>query len=34
MWPMLAFVVLLTALQILVLAQPMEMRGTLLGPAG
>lgn len=34
MWPMLLFVVTLTALQILVLAQPMEMRGTLLGPVG
>jgi len=32
MWPMLLLVVALTALQILVLAQPMEMRGTLLGP--
>ena len=32
MWPMLLFVAALTAFQILVLAQPMEMRGTLLGP--
>jgi polyferredoxin len=32
MWPMLALVIGLAVFQLLVLAQPMEMRGTLLGP--
>jgi hypothetical protein len=32
MWPMLLLVLGLTLLQLVVLAQPMEMRGTLLGP--
>ena len=33
MWPMLAVVIALAVFQLLVLAQPMEMRGTLLGPS-
>ena len=33
MWPMLLLVVGLAAFQLLVLAQPMEMRGTVLGPS-
>ena len=33
MWPMFLFVLAFTALQLLVLAQPMEMRGTILGPS-
>ncbi len=32
MWPMLVFVLAFAATQLLVLAQPMQMRGTLLGP--
>lgn len=32
MWPMIAFVLAFTALQLLILGQPMEMRGTVLGP--
>lgn len=32
MWPVGLFALLVTVLQVLVLAQPMEMRGTLLGP--
>lgn len=32
MWPMLLFVLGFTLLQLLILAQPMEMRGTVLGP--
>src|SRR5690606_22984191 len=34
MWPMFLFVLLFTAAQLLILAQPMEMRGTILGPMG
>ena len=33
MWPMLLLVVALAAFQLLVLGQPMEMRGTVLGPS-
>lgn len=33
MWPMLLLVIALAAFQLLVLAQPMEMRGTVLGPS-
>ena len=33
MWPLLLFVLGFTAMQLLVLAQPMEMRGTILGPS-
>lgn len=33
MWPMLIFVLLFTALGVLILGQPMEMRGTILGPS-
>jgi len=32
MWPMLVLVLAFTAMQLLILAQPMEMRGTVLGP--
>lgn len=32
MWPMLLFVLAVTAFQVVVLALPMEMRGTILGP--
>ncbi|HRQ10265.1 MAG TPA: hypothetical protein PLG36_04530 [Trueperaceae bacterium] len=32
MWPMALYVLAFTALQLLILAQPMEMRGTVLGP--
>ena len=32
LWPMLIYVLLFTALQLIILAQPMEMRGTVLGP--
>ncbi len=32
MWPVGLFALLVTVLQVLILAQPMEMRGTLLGP--
>jgi len=32
MWVMGGFIVLVTVLQVLLLGQPMEMRGTLLGP--
>lgn len=32
LWPMLIYVLSFTALQLLILAQPMEMRGTVLGP--
>ena len=32
MWPMLLFVLGFTLLQLVILAQPMEMRGTVLGP--
>ena len=32
MWPMLLFVLAITAFQVVVLALPMEMRGTILGP--
>ncbi len=32
LWPMLLYVLLFTALQLVILAQPMEMRGTVLGP--
>ncbi len=32
LWPMLIYVLLFTAVQLLILAQPMEMRGTVLGP--
>lgn len=32
MWPMLILVLLFAALSIWILAQPMEMRGTVLGP--
>lgn len=32
MWPLLLFVLAFTALQLVILAQPMEMRGTVLGP--
>ena len=34
MWPLLGLVLAFTAMQILVWAQPMQMRGTLLGPGG
>ncbi len=34
MWPMLLYVLLFTALGITLLAQPMEMRGTIFGPVG
>ena len=33
MWPMFVFVLVFTALALLILAQPMEMRGTILGPS-
>jgi hypothetical protein len=33
MWPMLLFVLTFLALALLILAQPMEMRGTILGPS-
>jgi polyferredoxin len=33
MWPMLLLVLAFTAMQLLILAQPMEMRGTVLGPS-
>jgi ferredoxin len=33
MWPVGLFALLVTVLQVVILAQPMEMRGTLLGPA-
>ncbi len=33
MWPMLIYVLIFTALGILILAQPMEMRGTIFGPS-
>ncbi len=32
MWPMFVFVLVFLALQLVILAQPMEMRGTILGP--
>lgn len=32
LWPMLIYVLMFTAAQLLILAQPMEMRGTVLGP--
>ncbi len=32
LWPMMLYVLLFTALQLIILAQPMEMRGTVLGP--
>lgn len=32
MWPMLVFILLFTLLQLLILGQPMEMRGSILGP--
>jgi len=32
MWPMFLFVLVFTAVQLVILAQPMEMRGTILGP--
>jgi hypothetical protein len=34
MWPMLLYVLLFTAIGITLLAQPMEMRGTIFGPVG
>lgn len=34
MWPMLVYVLMFTALGITLLAQPMEMRGTIFGPVG
>ncbi|MCA9838932.1 MAG: hypothetical protein KC422_18600 [Trueperaceae bacterium] len=33
MWPMLIYVLIFTAIGILILAQPMEMRGTIFGPS-
>ena len=33
MWPMLLFVIALAVVQLLILAEPMEMRGTILGPS-
>lgn len=33
MWPLLLFVLAFTAMQLVILAQPMEMRGTVLGPS-
>ena len=32
MWPLVLFVLAFTAMQLVILAQPMEMRGTVLGP--
>lgn len=34
MWPMLMFVLVFAALSLLILAQPMQMRGTMFGPLG